>query len=384
MSRAFLHQFLLLLSCSCFALDDISPGREPAVDNDSMSDEAFPSSSYSQLVVWGAWSFRGGGGLQQQQPPVVVPKPEQIYLGPRDLCASLSHHDDDVTVVLKSSDGAAAGAMRRLSSFVVPEARQVAFNGYDVVVLSKGGQVVSSRSNGGTLPHLGDDRAFTSVYSSRDGSFAALSESGRVSTWGAGLGQQATRSWRMMSDRATAAAGGEEGAGDDGKVAAEALDEGVYKVFGLDFGFAALRNDSSLVVWGDEELDSALGCPGERLRPPSRLFGGAEVVEMLEAQSRFFALLQDGTALAWGCIPRLDAMLAHQELRDVEQIARTGFAFAALHTDGSVSSWGSQWSGGNPDTEAAVKLSGSVTALCGECGGSVPSYMHSPMHMIHD
>ena len=343
MGRTLLYSLLLLLACSCPALD----GRELSDSSESFANERRrpSSSSYSRLVVWGAWSW--GGDLSQLP---VVPKLEQIYLGPRDLCASLSHRND-VTVVMRSNAGASSG----LSSFAIPEARQVAFNGYDVVALSKSGEVVSAR-NGGVVPHL-EDKAFSSIYSSRDGSFAALSGSGRVSTWGVGLGQ-AARSWGM-SERATT--GGDV----DDTFSAAALEEGVYQVFGLDFGFAALRNDSSLVLWGDE-FDSALGCPGDSLRPPASLFEG-EVVTMLEAQSRFFALLRDGTALAWGCIPRLDAMLAHQELRDVRQIARTGFAFAALHEDGSVTSWGSQWSGGNPNEQSAMKLSGNVTALCGEC-----------------
>ena len=122
--------------------------------------------------------------------------------------------------------------------------------------------------------------------------------------------------------------------------------------------FAALREDGSVVCWGEPELG------GDSTGVQGKL---KEVKEIHATRGGFAGLLQDGTVVTWGdpCHLRVDGSAVQDELKDVQEIHSSGNAFAALLTSRRVVTWGHDDYGG--DSSSVQNQLQNVQAL-GACG----------------
>jgi len=116
--------------------------------------------------------------------------------------------------------------------------------------------------------------------------------------------------------------------------------------------FAALKNDGSVVVWGDP----AFG--GYSSKIASDLNGTIDVTQIYSNEGAFAALRADGSVITWGSANH-GGIHPFLTLQNVTQIYSTTNAFAALNTDGSVDTWGDLNWGGNIGA-VLIALDGSV------------------------
>jgi hypothetical protein len=109
-----------------------------------------------------------------------------------------------------------------------------------------------------------------------------------------------------------------------------------------DGAFAALREDGSVVTWGD--IDSG----GDSLNEAKLLDGTTKVIDVFSSQNAFAALREDGSVITWGNKNfGGDSSTVAKDLNgdiDVKEIYSNGNAFAAIRVDGSVVTWWGQGS----------------------------------------
>eukprot|EP00931_Biecheleriopsis_adriatica_P080304 TRINITY_DN5365_c0_g1_i3.p1 TRINITY_DN5365_c0_g1~~TRINITY_DN5365_c0_g1_i3.p1 ORF type:complete len:1224 (+),score=251.97 TRINITY_DN5365_c0_g1_i3:112-3783(+) len=144
--------------------------------------------------------------------------------------------------------------------------------------------------------------------------------------------------------------------------------------------FAVVKEDGSVIAWGDGE------CGGKTGKAQQHLKSG--VTSLHSTEAAFAALKDDGSVIAWGdgeCGGETGE--AQQHLKSgVTSLHSTNYAFAALKEDGSVVTWG-EFFGGEPGEAqhlnsgvkslhstqaafAALKDDGSVVAWGdSDCGG---------------
>eukprot|EP00746_Dinoflagellata_sp_MGD_P019008 gnl/MRDRNA2_/MRDRNA2_144139_c0_seq1.p1 gnl/MRDRNA2_/MRDRNA2_144139_c0~~gnl/MRDRNA2_/MRDRNA2_144139_c0_seq1.p1 ORF type:complete len:362 (-),score=98.45 gnl/MRDRNA2_/MRDRNA2_144139_c0_seq1:260-1345(-) len=110
----------------------------------------------------------------------------------------------------------------------------------------------------------------------------------------------------------------------------------VQYVYANTHAFAALKDDGSVVAWGDR------GEGGDCSAIQAQLL---DVQHLCFTERAFAALKEDGTVLAWGSSGDYeyggDCSRVQQQLVDVQSLYSTHYAFAALKVDGGVVSWGS-------------------------------------------
>ena len=144
--------------------------------------------------------------------------------------------------------------------------------------------------------------------------------------------------------------------GPDKSVATE-LSSGVKKIFSTVsnnyYGsFAALKSDGSVVTWGDYSFGGNSEYVASKLT--------SEVTKIFATKSAFAALKSDGSVVTWG---RADSggdssAVASKLTSGVIKIFSTDTAFAALKSDGSVVTWGSSGTGGDSSSVASLLASG--------------------------
>ncbi len=158
-----------------------------------------------------------------------------------------------------------------------------------------------------------------------------------------------------LKDDGTVVTWGNETAGGSSAEVKQEL-HGVADIYGTMEAFAALRRDGSVVNWGD----AASGGDSSAVAP--QLSNG--VRKVYSTRRAFAALKEDGSVVAWGdpASGGDSSAVALDLASAVTTIASTDSAFAALKRDGSVATWGSISSGG--DSSAVVSnLSSGVTTI---------------------
>ncbi|VVH66216.1 lipoprotein, putative, partial [uncultured Gammaproteobacteria bacterium] len=137
---------------------------------------------------------------------------------------------------------------------------------------------------------------------------------------------------------------------------------GYTKIYSTEYAFAALKADGSITVWGDSD------------RGGSNAPVGSGYTKIYSTGSAFAALKADGSITAWG-----DSNYGGSGApagSGYTKIYSTGSAFATLKTDGSIVAWGdSNYGGSDAPTDkgytkiysndlsfAALKADGSITA----------------------
>lgn len=140
----------------------------------------------------------------------------------------------------------------------------------------------------------------------------------------------------------------------------------VTSIVSTDEAFAALRNDGSVVVWGNAGFggDKFTGFWGYKESGygsstvlansiASQLDGTVDVTTILSTQRAFAALKADGSVVTWGdsFYGGNSKAVADKLSSGVVKIASDNIGFAALKQDGSIVTWG------NADSKAKDNLS---------------------------
>lgn len=185
---------------------------------------------------------------------------------------------------------------------------------------------------------LNTGKAVEQIFSSY-GAFAALHSDGSVSTWG------------------SATYGG-----DLSSVSTE-LDgtNDVVYIYSTERAFAALHTDGSVTTWGSNDY----GADSSGVT----LDGSTPVITISSNPGAFAALLENGSVIAWGrsdygndssaVSSRLDGSIPVVAIYGTTKpVGWDRGAFAALHNDGSVTTWGQADAGGD-SSSVSVDLAGS-------------------------
>ena len=129
------------------------------------------------------------------------------------------------------------------------------------------------------------------------------------------------------------------------------LQSGVVQIFASTYALAALKDDGSVVAWGnvDNGGDNSLvasfvvDVDSPSFVPVQNIYSG---------QGVFVALREDGSVVSWGN-PSLGgdtSFISDALTSGVVDIVSSGSSFAALKDDGTVVSWGSS------ETEVIVQV----------------------------
>ena len=165
------------------------------------------------------------------------------------------------------------------------------------------------------------------------------------------------RSFSALKSDGSVVSWGEKNEGGDNSLVADQLGSSVVKLFSTGTSMAALKSDGSVVTWGlstedprSESLggDIDTGSPrgGDSSAVADQISEG--VVDIFSSRYAFAALKDDGSVVAWGDPLRGGETGNTQRLlkKGVQSIASTGTSFAALKNNGRVVTWGDPWRGG--------------------------------------
>ncbi|WP_413360828.1 Ig-like domain-containing protein [Prochlorococcus sp. MIT 1201] len=251
---------------------------------------------------------------------------------------------DDGSVVSwgdSSRGGDGFSLTRELSSGV----NEIFSNNYAFAALKDDGSVVTwgdSRSGGdsSSVSVAEDLSSGVNQIFSTSGAFAALKDDGSVVTWGDSHSGGDSSMWRSLGGLPYSVS------------VAEDLSSGVNQIFSNDSAFAAVKDDGSVVTWGESYWG------GDSSSVDLELSSG--VNQIFSAYSAFAALKDDGSVVTWGgSNSGGDSSNVAADLSSgVNQIFSIDRAFAALKDDGSVVTWGSSSSGGDSSSVAAELSSG--------------------------
>jgi len=113
---------------------------------------------------------------------------------------------------------------------------------------------------------------------------------------------------------------------------------GVRQIFSTRYAFAALKDDGSVVTWGLSSYGGDSSGEADNLR--------SGVSQIFSTYSAFAALKADGSVVTWGDSSNGGNSSGVDLSRSVSDIFSTYSAFAALKHDGSVATWGNSSNGG--------------------------------------
>ncbi len=272
---------------------------------------------------------------------------------------------------------------------------------------------------GNTLPHVGG--ALTNITAVVPGStaFAAIKQDGSVVTWGdpggggdftcalsgctpvpnsgslaagvtsisstsasAGGGQPTLGAFAALKDDGSVVTWGDTNSGGDSTRPVGGALTGVTAIVASDRAFAALRSGGSVVTWGFAENGGNSACTASlscQPAPAGMLASG--VVALFSNPSAFAALKQDGSVVAWGAPsqggdpdcnsgPDCTAAPVGSLAGGVTQIMSTARAFAARKADGSVVTWGSIADGGTSSAPVGGTLTGVAQVFSNDGAGA--------------
>ena len=165
------------------------------------------------------------------------------------------------------------------------------------------------------------------------------------------------RSFSALKSDGSVVSWGEKNEGGDNSLVVDQLGSGVVNLFSTGTSMAALKSDGSVVTWGlstedprSESLggDIDTGSPrgGDSSAVADKINEG--VVDIFSSRYAFAALKDNGSVVAWGDPLRGGETGAAQRRlnKGVQSIASTGTSFAALKNSGRVVTWGDPWRGG--------------------------------------
>jgi alpha-tubulin suppressor-like RCC1 family protein len=208
-----------------------------------------------------------------------------------------------------------------------------------------------------------------------NGAFAALKSDGSVVTWGYGYEGGASSGETTFGSTITTPNNG-------------GISGGVIAITSTDYAFAALKSDGSVSTWGAADAGGAssgeTGYAGLVNTTPNNggITGG--VIAIAATTYAFAALKSDGSVSTWGYSQYGGASSGETGIMDASTVPNNGgitggvvaiaasrFAFAALKADGSVSTWGSITDGGASSGETGPTGTISTTPNNGGITGGV-------------
>jgi len=133
------------------------------------------------------------------------------------------------------------------------------------------------------------------------------------------------------------------------------LTSDVTHIFSNRYSFAALKADGSVVSWGAKDIG------GDNTSVADDLASGIE--DVFSNNEAYAAVKEDGSVVTWGRSHYGgDSSSVSTNLQEgVERIFNTWYAFAALKADGSVVTWGNSSYGGNSNSVSSQLSSGVST-----------------------
>lgn len=134
--------------------------------------------------------------------------------------------------------------------------------------------------------------------------------------------------------------------GDHSAVAAELVNVKTIFASTNRCGFAALTQDHRLVIW---DMGDASALLKDKL---------TQVADFVMRDDLFAAIKRDGSVISWSIVDGSLDELTHgiysaPEMKDVQSVSMNDAAFAALKQDGTVVTWGSAYHGGESQYLAA-------------------------------
>lgn len=139
--------------------------------------------------------------------------------------------------------------------------------------------------------------------------------------------------------------------GGDSSAVANQLTAGVKAIYATQGAFAAVKDDGSVVTWGDQNDG------GDSSAVASQLSSGVKII--YSGPFAFAALKDNGSVVTWGAYGGADSSAVASLLSSgVKMIYATDGAFAALKNDGSLVTWGFAGWGGDSSALAAQLSSG--------------------------
>jgi alpha-tubulin suppressor-like RCC1 family protein len=266
-------------------------------------------------------------------------------------------------VVAVYSTGGAFAALKSNGSVVTWGQAQSGGNSSIAIYSNDGSTIYTSVANSLTS-------GVVSIYSAQ-GAFAALKSDGSVVTWGDG-GGGGSSSIAIYSNGSTIYTS-----------VANSLTSGVVSIYSTYYAFAALKNDGSVVTWGNGYgggnssvaiYSNANGSYYAGTSVANSLTSG--VVSIYSTNYAFAALKSDGSVVTWGraeyggdssiaTATYSPYQLAYTSVANsltsgVVAVYSNSDAFAALKTDGSVVAWGNSSYGGDSSLVASSLLSNVV------------------------
>jgi Ca2+-binding RTX toxin-like protein len=131
--------------------------------------------------------------------------------------------------------------------------------------------------------------------------------------------------------------------------------DGTIKVTSV-YSFAAIREDGSVVTWGDLIYGS------NSTSVAKQLDGTIDVKSVVSNGDAFAAIRVDGSVVTWGGGKSSNSSAVANQLDgtvDVTSISSNSYSFAAIRADGSVVTWGNTNSGGD-SSAVASQLDGTI------------------------
>ena len=163
-------------------------------------------------------------------------------------------------------------------------------------------------------------------------------------------------SFAALKDDGSVVTWGNNESGGDSSAVADALSSGVINIYSNEGAFAAVKDDGSVVTWGDTTYG------GDSSAVSAELANG--VNEIIATQSSFAALKDNGSVVTWpDTAGDSNYITATDKLTGgVISIFSTSNAFAAIKEDGSVVTWGDSSNGGD-SSAVSDEISSEVTTI---------------------
>jgi len=301
-----------------------------------------------QVITWGNTNY---GGNSTSVASGLTSGVVAVYSNP-SVFAALKTNGSVITWGTNNEGGNSTSVAAGLTSGVV----DIYSNEVSFAALKTDGSVISWGNNISNISSVASSltsgvvRIYSTAYA-----YAALKSDGSVVTWGAINYGGNSNIYNSSTGSSTSVS--------------SSLQSGVVVVYSNYYAFAALKNDGSVITWGDNKYggnsSTYNSSNGIYTSVASQLSSG--VISIYPNRSAFAALKSNGSVVTWGWADRGgDSTAAASNLSSgVVYISSSFSAFAALKTNGSVIPWGYSFYGGNPDypTSNSSNLTSNVVSL---------------------
>ena len=172
------------------------------------------------------------------------------------------------------------------------------------------------------------------------------------------------KAFAALKDDGSVVTWGDSNTGGDSSAVAADLSSGVEQIYSNPWAFAALKENGSVITWGNPNAGGdQTNFQNDLPSVANDLASG--VTHISSTEGAFAALKEDGSVVTWsgGQVSQSggdSSAVAADLSSEVVQISATKGAFAALKSDGSVVAWGTSAYGGNSTTVANSLTSGAT------------------------